>query len=250
MKFLKIYNKKRKLGIKNIFPDDAFICSFPKSGNTWVRFILANALSNETITLKNINKFVPGVHAHSASVNEMNSPRYIKSHFPYFELYPKTVYIHRDFRDVVTSFYHFKKGQGKFTGTLDDFYRTINKGAFGSWNQHVEKALTFQNENPNRIFVLSYSDLHDNFEAVVTNLLGFLNINSKRSTQELKEETGFEKLKSLEKSFGNVQEQKEEFSFFRSGLKSGFGSELPVNIQEEILQDENNLRLLKKLGYQ
>ena len=45
-----------------IRPDDVFIVSYPKSGNTWVRFILANLLApGERITFRNIDNYVADV---------------------------------------------------------------------------------------------------------------------------------------------------------------------------------------------
>jgi hypothetical protein len=44
----------------DILPDDIFLVSFPKSGNTWTRFLLANLrFPNEPATWANINRLIP-----------------------------------------------------------------------------------------------------------------------------------------------------------------------------------------------
>jgi hypothetical protein len=56
------------------------------------------------------------------------SPRCIKSHQPYYllpkkfhEINPKMIFIRRDPKDVVVSYYHFHVAFKDFIGTLDDF---------------------------------------------------------------------------------------------------------------------------------
>jgi hypothetical protein len=43
-----------------VYDDDTFLVSYPKSGNTWVRFLLANLLyPNQAVGFANINRLLP-----------------------------------------------------------------------------------------------------------------------------------------------------------------------------------------------
>ena len=43
-----------------VYPDDTFLVSYPKSGNTWVRFLLSNLLfPQEDVGFANINRLLP-----------------------------------------------------------------------------------------------------------------------------------------------------------------------------------------------
>ena len=43
-----------------ILPDDIFLVSFPKSGNTWTRFLLANLrFPDQPATWANIDRLIP-----------------------------------------------------------------------------------------------------------------------------------------------------------------------------------------------
>ena len=46
---------------KTIFPDDVFIVSYPKSGSTWLRFLIGNYLSENQCRFSNVQTFVPDV---------------------------------------------------------------------------------------------------------------------------------------------------------------------------------------------
>ena len=68
MKLIKrlTYITKRLLGRTSpgrnfeVFADDVFIVSFPKSGNTWTRFLIANLLHpEEPATFGNIDRLIP-----------------------------------------------------------------------------------------------------------------------------------------------------------------------------------------------
>src|SRR5215471_15987144 len=78
-----------------VFPDDTFIVSYPRSGNTWTRFLIASLLHpNEAVTFSNIDRFIPDITAVPRKIlRETPRPRVIKSH-EYFDLrYNKVIYI-------------------------------------------------------------------------------------------------------------------------------------------------------------
>ena len=92
-------------------PDDTFIVSYPRSGNTWTRFLVANLLfADRPVTFANIEELVPDAEAQSSLyMKRVPSPRVIKSHEYFDHRYPKMLYIVRDPRDVVLSYYNFSR---------------------------------------------------------------------------------------------------------------------------------------------
>jgi len=94
--------QKRPLPAIRIRPDDVFIVSYPRSGNTWVRFLIANLLApDEKITFRNIENYVPSIYKSADTLDTRGGRRYIKSHNPCYELYPKLIYVYRDGRDAL-----------------------------------------------------------------------------------------------------------------------------------------------------
>ncbi|HVN19470.1 MAG TPA: hypothetical protein VMU05_11870, partial [Dongiaceae bacterium] len=46
-----------------IFPDDTFLTSYPRSGNTWTRFLVGNLIHpHAPVTFLNIEKIVPDMY--------------------------------------------------------------------------------------------------------------------------------------------------------------------------------------------
>ncbi|MEW5829619.1 MAG: sulfotransferase domain-containing protein, partial [Chloroflexota bacterium] len=89
-------------------PSQHFLVSYPKSGNTWMRILLANLLSenNEEIDLRNVGKYVPDIYIDSQVrfIRDRNSffnrlpIQFVKTHHPYLKFYKdkKIIYVVRD----------------------------------------------------------------------------------------------------------------------------------------------------------
>lgn len=148
-------------------PDDTFIVSYPRSGNTWTRFLIASLLfPNQIISFANIEQLIPDTEALSSrDLKRIPSPRIIKSHQYFDHRYPKVLYIVRDPRDVLPSYYDFSR---KFRHIpdgypLDRFVHGIITGTFhsteyGTWAENVGTWLVARNGRPD-FLLLRYEDL-------------------------------------------------------------------------------------------
>ena len=94
-----------------IFPDDVFLVSFPKSGNTWTRFLIANlAHPEQPASFANLYELVPDPEGTPKRIfDRIPRPRIIKSHECFDPRYPRVIYIVRDPRDVALSQYHYHR---------------------------------------------------------------------------------------------------------------------------------------------
>ena len=92
-----------------VFPDDVFLVSYPRSGNTWMRFLVGNLIwPDDPITFANIEARIPYVDLHSDRLLlSLPRPRIFKSHESFFSRYQRVIYIVRDPRDVAISYYHY-----------------------------------------------------------------------------------------------------------------------------------------------
>jgi len=241
--------QKRALPEIRIRPNDVFIVSYPKSGNTWVRFLLANLFAPEKqISFRNIEDYVPNIYKSSATLEEREGRRYIKTHHPCYDLYPKTVYIYRDGRDALVSYYHYATGKKVFAGTFADFIFSPFVEQFSSWKEHVTSALDFASEHPDRILMLQYEEMLGQALASAARVTAFLEMEcDERAIAQAVEKSSFDQLKRVEQTFGGENLIK-PLTFFRSGKSGQWHEYFTSEVYERYMQE--NGAILRRVGYQ
>ncbi|MCU0434197.1 MAG: sulfotransferase domain-containing protein [Bacteroidia bacterium] len=238
-----------RLNLHEIRSNDIFLCSYPKSGNTWLRFILAYLISNRIdITPRNIDEIVPDVYMAVDKANALPSPRILKTHHALLGDYPKTIYIVRDVRDVMLSYYHYQIALGAFKGSFTSFIDAADTlHPFGTWSEHVARALEFAQKHPERILLLRYEDLIEQPETEVKKLAAFIGSKLSHSITEAISLSEFGRLKELEAQHGSSFSDKSGKQFFRSGKSGQALSELSSNDNQLLLTRHHEM--MKALRY-
>jgi hypothetical protein len=147
------------------FPDDVFLVSYPKSGNTWMRFLVGNLVyTDEPVTFANVEWRVPSIYGlPNRKLRVLPRPRYIKTHEHFHPDYKTVIYVVRDPRDVAISYYHYlvKIKQLPTGSSVDAFVPNFIAeriyARFGPWADHVISWLAM---SPSRKFLfIRYEDL-------------------------------------------------------------------------------------------
>src|SRR5262250_992999 len=158
----------------SVLPDDVFLVSYPRSGNTWTRFLLGNLInSNEPVTFSNIEQRIPEIYFNpDRDLRKLPRPRMIKSHECFQPHYPRVIYVVRDPRDVAISFYHHNVKARNIPDDyrLDDFVPRFMAGEFdrkfGTWHDNVLSWITLRGKSPN-FLMLRYEDMKKDTAAAV-----------------------------------------------------------------------------------
>jgi len=159
---------------------DAFIASYPRSGSTWLRFLLLEVLSGESSGFRKVDKLIPDVGKHRKTPPMLpDGGRVIKTHEAFRPEYKKAVYLARDARDVVLSEYAYQTALGLVSCNFDDYLLRFLRGkvnGYGSWQAHVISWLDASLDESRDIRVVKFEDLRRNGLGTIGQILDFFGV--------------------------------------------------------------------------
>jgi hypothetical protein len=244
----------------DVFPDDVFLVSYPKSGNTWTRFLAANLVYPEQqVDFSTINHLTPDPEAATKhELAEARRPRIIKSHAYFDPRYPRVIYIVRDPRDVLLSEYHFdiKRQLIDEDFPLEDyvprFLARKTEHNYGTWAENVGSWFYVRRNSPDFLLVRYESLLSDGMREL-ERIAKFLGItpDPERLKRAL-EKSSADRMREMEKKqahlWSSTKETRQDKPFVRAAKAGGWKVELPpvcVAVVESAWGD-----LMEELGYE
>lgn len=247
--------------------NDRFLASFPRSGSTWLRFMLFETMSGEDAGFRKIEHRLPEIHRHRAGLPILEGGgRLIKTHENYRNDYKRAVLLVRDPRDVFFSVYAGYQTFGLHTilskGDQDSFLKaffTTNVIHSGTWQQHTKSWLESPIAKNGNLLVVRYEDLRKNPEPLIEELLQFVGIKpapgairravENNTLQQMRKKEEKEK-QSGQRSIllGNRKHTDDTGRFVRKGAVAGWRDKMT---QEQLmLVDKYAGEMMARLGYE
>ncbi|XP_044160633.1 sulfotransferase 1 family member D1-like [Bufo gargarizans] len=239
---------------------DVLIDTYPKSGTTWISEIVDLILQNgdkkkaqrgaifERVPF--LEFAMPEIPTGTELLNAIKPPRVIKSHLPvqtlpntFWEKNCKVIYVARNIKDVLVSYYHFVRMAPMFPdpGTFEEFLQCFIKGkvAYGSWSDHVKGWWKIRQERD--ILYLFYEDMLEEPKREIRKVMKFLRKDLPEDVLEkIYQSTTFKAMK--ENSMANYSTMPSHVMdltispFMRKGISGDWKSHLTV-AQNELLDE-------------
>jgi hypothetical protein len=220
-----------------IFSDDVWLVSYPKSGNTWGRFLIGTLMNPlEPITFDNVEQRIPDLYRNTnEELRRIARPRLIKSHEPNFGEYPKTIYFVRDPRAVFVSYYFFMKR----TKIIPDerpmeamLYSFISgEIGFGRWDEHVQGWIRARN-----VLIVRYEDMIFDIRHEAHRMLEFLHLHVNEETlAQAIERSSADQMRKLELNSPSFSSgQRRDIPFVRKAAADSWQTELDAGLANVI----------------
>jgi hypothetical protein len=215
-------------------PDDVFIVGFPRSGNTWFQNLVAGVIwrldpryAPDTL----IQEVVPDVHF-KRFYKRLATPMFFKSHELPRPIHRRVVYLLRDGRDAMVSYYHFNRVR---LGQRVDLRRmVVNQEHVHpcKWHEHVDAWRA--NPYGAEMITIRYEDLTADPVRELQRFCAFAGVARDREfLQAVAEGARFEHMRSKEIQFGWDGDRWPGTEFFvRRGVVGSHRDEMPDDLLE------------------
>jgi hypothetical protein len=240
-----------------VSPRDAFLVSYPKSGNTWLKFMLTYLLSGKEADFDRDSAVVADVGSHRATPGLLpGGGRLIKSHEPYWgpqkRVYRKAIYLVRDGRDVAISYYYMAQRRRWYDGDLQSFLSSfLGRGVdgYGPWHEHVKSWLGSPLQQSGSLLVLKYEDF---LKEPVPNLCSAMEFLGRPVTREQADEAArahsAERMRERERnSRFRARQKRQDIMFVRTAGSGDWARAFTAEDEASFARVAGDL--LERLGY-
>ena len=237
---------------RDIRPEDTFLASYPKSGNTWVRNLIANLILDDVRNWHDIDRVSIRVGRHRDYGPALpGGRRLIKTHEPHRSEYRRAILIVRDPRDVAVSMLHYQHRRRGLPSLTDAHWRAFVRRFVGGSATHVGAWHHFNERwldaDDLRSLVIRYEDLHRNPSDVVANMSNFLGLETTPQRQRSAiESSSLAKMRQRENQFRQRRGERPG-QFVRSGTTGQGKAILPPDCQRAI--EDAMGPMMRRLGY-
>lgn len=194
----------------------------------------------------NMNKIIPDMYDVGGALSSYERPRLIKNHEKFDKKYPKVVYLYRDGRDVLVSYFNYYKKVKSYEGKFGDFFEMYLNGSvnFGRWDKHV---IQWVESNHEDIIYTKYEDLCTNTKEELLRIMDFL---GKGDIPEDVIHLAAERC-TFERHKENVRQHSEHYEKgYEGGVKGGPGKWREVFSKQQLIDFWSEMGgTMERVGY-
>ncbi|MCR9271135.1 MAG: sulfotransferase domain-containing protein [Hyphomonadaceae bacterium] len=153
---------------------------YPKSGSTYLRFLLYTYLTGNDPQYQEMENFIPYI-GRTKTLGDQFLPLFKTHELPHRK-YKSGVFLIRDGRPVAWSLFRSVRRRERFAGEFSDFLRLQVEGKFGgygSWQQHTQAWFDYIEGDAANWIILHYEDLIDDPAAALSAVIESMRLEPK-----------------------------------------------------------------------
>jgi hypothetical protein len=226
-----------------------FICSYPRSGNTWLRHLMADCLLQKAgcecaagLPI-HPDKLIPDIHCHQLDEISCHTTKNIfcKSHFSPLQISNflgesvdqriNFIYLYRNPDDALISFFYFKLRYPETSNVAEIGSDKFCKDELSNWIEHIDQTLQHM-KNRKNVCLIKYEDLHQYTSGIIHEIWKWLQIDiPNEACFHAVNHMQFTKLQNMEKQSNS---NTSGHLFFRKGQIGDAANELKHTTIEQI----------------
>jgi hypothetical protein len=236
---------------------DLYLVSYPKSGSTWLAFMLGNVnllMSgvDRRTTFFGLHDVIPDIHI-SRHIPEPSASfpgfRMIKCHSFYNPKYHKVILLVRNPVDVMASYYKYMVEQGLYSGTIREL---VDHPSFGiaAWNAHTASWLDGAHADFSycSLCLIKYEQIRADPAAVLRELYSHMGFDlPEKIIATAVERASFAAMRTDEDRLNARHPKRAQFEFVRKVEALGPRVEIDTELGEKIRAATH--LVMKRLGY-
>lgn len=246
----RIKERIRLIPVTEVQPNDVFLVGYPKSGNTWMQHLIAGVLFGMDMRIAPdslVQDLVPSVHS-AAYYRRYLRWTFFATHDLPRSYHRRVVYLVRDGRDVMVSYYHYLKA---LNGAAPDYMDMVlsGKNLFPCrWHEHVEQWAA--NPYNAEMITISYESLKRDTVAELRRLCEFVGLERDQFLLEsVSRGCSFASMREKERKLGWDERSfwPKHAAFVRRGAVGEFQNEMPAPVLEAFMNVSS--AALRHFGY-
>ncbi|XP_055598747.1 luciferin sulfotransferase-like isoform X2 [Uranotaenia lowii] len=266
--FFRYKSLDQKIKNMEIYQDDIWLVTYPKSGTTWCQemiWLISNDLDYaKAANVKLMERFpflelsgivdIPENFNPFEYAKHLPSPRFIKTHLPVallpdqiWSVKPKMIYVRRNPKAVAVSFYHHSVTLHGYRGNLNQFVRSfINDLQY--WSPYHRHVIDYHNLNYENILHLCFEDMRQDLRPTLHRVCKFLGKSyTAQQILALEQHLSFDSMKNndavngrywvehvLSQTNRHDKISDQDYQFIRRGKANGWKQELSPELIEAI----------------
>jgi len=227
---------------------DIFVCGWPKSGNTWCQRLFSGVvwgLDTNVLTDQLAQFLQPDVH-YKTHYYRFVTPTLFKSHLPPQPEYHRVIFLVRDGRDALVSYWRMLRKDNPQL-KLEDLFHQGDSLFPCAWETHARAWLA--NPFGAEVVTLRYEDLLTRAKEELRRVAEFIgSVRTDAELQHIAAGSEIDKMRRVAEVHGwDNRGSKRSDTFLGPGRPGSFRQEMSSDLQEAFLQRAGDM--LERFGY-